>query len=167
MNRNAFDVGLTHLCDSLSANRPKDAVADAWYGHLSEITGEKWRTVVQSLVRDLDAFPRNLPRAVFSYVDRSSGQSQKIYINPETGVEWTYEEAFQNLRRVKRMMEIVGTNDHLRRNALLGCAEASLRKGDGATDRKIWGGRILDEIDADLEESPKFFDSTITIAEEG
>jgi hypothetical protein len=156
MNRTAFDSGLSHLCDSLSSNYPKEAVANAWYGHLAEIPGPKWTKIVQSLVNDLDAFPRNLPRAVLAYVDRSSGQSQKTFINPDTGAEWTPEESFQNLHRLKRMMEICGTKDHPRRNAILGCAEASLREGDGTVVRRKWGGRIVDELDADLEQTPLF-----------
>jgi len=163
MNRTAFNSGIEHLCATLSTNMPKEVILDAWYGHLSTIQGEKWTSIVQSLVRDLDAFPRNLPRAVMAYVDRSSGQSQKIYINPDTGAEWTPEESFYGLHKLKRMMEVCGEKDHKIRSSLLGCAEASLREGDGIAARRKWGGMIIELLDADLFENPFFNKNVLDI----
>ena len=148
MNRTAFNSGLSHLCDSLAANVPREQVADAWYGHLAEIPGQQWTKIVQSLTRDLDSLPRNLPKTVLSYVDRRASSVQAIYINPDTGREYTGEEASKNLRRLEALKIVSTSKNHPGYKSLMACAEASYREGGTAAARK-WGAHIEDLLDAE------------------
>jgi len=150
MNRQAFDSGLSHLCDSLAANFPKASVADAWYGHLSDIDGKRWMSIVQSLVRDLDGMPRNLPRAVAAYVDRRVGNFIVDATNPETGSDFTIEEAFNNRKRLEKLMVVSSDKSHPRYNRVMGCSEASAKHGESIESRRRWGSFIIKELDEEI-----------------
>lgn len=158
MNRFAFDAGLNHLLNSFAASRPKDDVADTWYQHLQDIPGKEWTIIVKRLVADLDTFPRNLAKAVRSYVARHGGERVDLStpINPDTGQTYTGRECYDAMRKIEALKLVMADKDNPARKVLLACEQACAKEGDDTATLRRYGAHIVAELDRVIAKSERF-----------
>lgn len=147
LSRHDFDEGVAVVTSSFNRKIPAQTV-DTWYrliGHAFD--GKTWVEACRNTIAEEESFPANFVRAMLSRRPRRS--TAEIPINPDTGQPWSLEECNVNIERLQKLMMIV-TGDHPAKNAIMACAEASLREGDSVTSRRKWGRFIIERLDQEL-----------------
>lgn len=152
ISKSEVNAAAGYLTSRLGGNLKADQIEALWQELDSANVSSEWLLhACKVIVRDEDALPRNLTKAILARrpITRE-GAGTVAPINPNTSRMFTPVECAQNRNRINALLMVMASDGPERRE-ILACGEASAREGDSVPTLRKWGGHIVEALDRHLE----------------